>query len=109
MNNNNTIKASKELVDLIDELKDNLTNVKYLFSKIEKMARDEGLEADEIDDMIYQKYKYNLSPSSSNATINTINNNTKISSIITTTTNTTHNNNKIDEKKYFQRYFQHFQ
>lgn len=74
------------------------------------MAREEGFEADEIDDMIYQKYKYNLSPSSlsSKATINTINNNTKISSTITTTTSI-HNNNKIDEKKYFQLYFQHFQ
>ena len=107
MNNNNTIEASKELVDLIDELKDNLVNVKYLFKKVEKMARQEGLETDEIDDMIYQKYKYNLSPpSSSKAPINTNNNNnTKISSTTTTTTN----NNKIDEKKYFQRYFQHFQ
>ena len=93
---NKNIKPSQNLLSLIDELKDNLVNVKYVFSRIENRAREEGLEPNIIDDMIYQKYK---------------NNSSSVSSKITTTTAdiTTSNNTKNEETKYFQRYFQHFQ
>ena len=42
--NNNTNKASKELVDLIDELKDNLTNVKYLLKRLKKWLERKDLK-----------------------------------------------------------------